>query len=336
MLVKGRMTTLTIPLTLALAALAAQPETPLQPSPAATLAPASVGGFTDAADLLGALEKADEGLDQLQAQIRYDRTLDLEGDRQVRVGELFFDRVKIRATGTTPERTVRRFAVRFDLFMVGTAARQEQRIHVFDGTWYADKMPAEKKINRKEVVGPGQTFDPMKLGEGPMPIPIGQKRDDILARYTATLLPAADGIDPSEKDLLAFLDGTAQVRLVPKSGAAPGGDAFEEIRLWYRGKRPEQMGPTDSPSDRLLPRAARTVSTNKDVSIVQLINLKVNQDATIDASIMDTKTPEGWDSVEARLPGPEPTPPAKEPERPAETKTETPAPATAPTPESPR
>jgi len=283
-----------------------------------------VGEFKDAADLLGALEKADEGLDQFRAEIRYDRVLDLEGESQLRQGELFFDRVKGVAG-----KPVRRFAVRFDSFQVGTAVRNEQRLHIFDGTWYADKMPEEKKINRKEVVGPGQSFDPMKLGEGPMPIPIGQRKDDILARYDAQLLPAADGLGASDETLKAFLAGTVQVRLVPKAGAAPGGDTFEEIRLWYRGKRPEQMTPGDKPSDRLLPRAARTVSVNKDISIVQLINIAVNPDPKIDASIMDTSAPAGWEVTEAKLPVAAPEiPPA--PTRPTETKLESATPATPP------
>jgi hypothetical protein len=292
-------------LLLALAALAqpaSQPSTPAAgPAPTAQVpaAPPSTD-FQDAADLLAALEKADEGLDQFQAEIRYDRTLDLEGERQVRMGKLYFDRAKIG------ERTVRRFAVCFEQFIVGTAQRTEQRFHVFDGAWYADKMPAEKKINRKEVVGPGQSFDPMKLGEGPMPIPIGQKKDDILARYNAQLVPVEDGLGADDAALKAFLAGSTQIRLTPKAGAAPGGDAFEEIRLWYRGKRPEKMGSDDKPSARLLPRAARTVSVNKDVSIVQLLDIRVNTEAgtdgKIDPTIMDTKAPEGWEVTEVRLP----------------------------------
>lgn len=305
-------------------ALLTQPETAPPPQqapsaePIATPTPKPVGDFKDAADLLGSLERADEGLDRFRANIRYDRVLDLEGESQLRLGELFFDRIK--ATSGKP---VRRFAVRFDVFQVGTAKRDEQRLHVFDGTWYADKMPGEKKINRKEVVGPGQSFDPMKLGEGPMPIPIGQKKDDILARYTAQLLPADDGLSAADATLKSFLEGCVQVRLVPKAGAAPGGDAFEEIRLWYRGTRPEKMTAKDNPADRLLPRAARTVSVNKDVSIVQLIGITVNEGATIDPSIMDTTAPQGWEVTEARLP-------VAAPEAKPEVKSESPAPAPAP------
>lgn len=313
------------PLLLALAALA-QPagETAVQPpatSPVTTPAVKPVApsvDFADAADLLGALEKADEGLDQFQADIRYDRTLDLEGERQVRMGKLYFDRAK------AGEKAVRRFAVRFDRFTVGTAHRDEERIHVFDGTWYADKMPAEKKINRKEVVGPGQNFDPMKLGEGPMPIPIGQKKDDILARYNAELVPTEDGLTAADDEFKTFLTGTTQIRLTPKAGAVPGGDAFEEIRLWYRGKRPESMTAQDKPSARLLPRAARTVSVNKDVSIVQLLNIRVNSEAgtdgKFDPSIMDTKAPEGWELTEVRLP----PAPGKEPAQVEPTKPDAP------------
>jgi hypothetical protein len=43
---------------------------------------------------------------------------------------------------------------------------------------------------------------------------------------------------------------------------------------------------------RLLPRAARTVSVNKDVSIVQLLDIRVNTEAGTDGKI-DVKFPDG-------------------------------------------
>ncbi len=143
---------------------------PAQPTPAAA---AQTPAFPDAKALLIALEKADEGLDQLQAGVRYD-VLEVDvDDRTIRLGDLFFDRVKDEAG-----KPVRRFAVRFTKLLVGTSTREDERIHCFDGRWYAEKSPAQKKINRKEVAPPGELVDPLKIGEGPLPIPIGQKHQD--------------------------------------------------------------------------------------------------------------------------------------------------------------
>lgn len=265
-----------------------------------------------AEDLLTKLESGDEGIDQLRAEISYDRTFDLEGDRQVRVGELFFDRVRILpggANGAKPEdaKVVRRFAVRFDTLIVGTRQKNETRVHVFDGRYYADKNPDQKRMTRREVVAPGESFDPLKLGEGPLPIPMGQKRDEILKRYHATVLTVDDAL--SEDALRAFVKGATQLRLVPKAEYERT-DPYREIRLWYR----EEEGKDGKPG-RWLPRMAMTKNRNGDSTIVQLINVKTGTEATIDTALMSTDAPEGWDvvSTEFREHAPSVPSPAPEP-----------------------
>lgn len=259
-----------------------------------------------ARELLGKLETGDEGIDQIRADIWYDRTFDLEGDRQIRSGELFFDRVRIipqSTAGAKPEdaKVVRRFAVRFDSLLVGTRQKNEPRIHVFDGRYYADKNPDQKRMTRREVVAPGESFDPLKLGEGPLPIPIGQKRDEILKRYEARVVGVEEGL--TEDTLKSFVKDATQLKLVPKAEYERS-DPFREIRLWYR----EEAGVGGKPS-RLLPRMAMTKNRNGDVSIVHLLNVKVNKDATIDASLMSTDAPEGWDVISTSFREHAPTPP---------------------------
>lgn len=258
--------------------------------------PVKVGGFSGAEELLAALETADLGLDQLQADISYDRTFDLEGERQIRQGTMYFQILHPKAGATDKPaeivaRATKRFAVRFDSLVVGRTKRDEVRIHVFDGTVFADKFPADKRMGRRQIVGPGESFDPLKLGEGPLPIPIGQSKDEILRRYEAELLsPDADLTDATLKE---FTRDSVQLKLVPRE-AFKQTDDFKEIRIWYRGKSPAKMAKGDAPSERLLPRMARTKNRNGDVSIVQLINVKVNGDAKIDASIISTDAEPGW------------------------------------------
>lgn len=267
------------------------PATPPATAPAA--APESKTDAERAAEeLLTALESGDEGIDQLRAEISYDRTFDLEGDRQVRLGELFFDRVRIIPGGAgKPEdaKVVRRFAVRFDTLIVGTRQKNETRIHVFDGRFYADKNPDQKRMTRREVVAPGESFDPLKLGEGPLPIPMGQKRDEILKRYLATVVTVEDALN--EDALRAFVKGATQLRLVPKAEYERA-DPYREIRLWYRAEEGK-----DGKPGRWLPRMAMTKNRSGDSTIVQLINVKTGKEATIDTTLMSTDAPEGWDVV---------------------------------------
>lgn len=262
------------------------------PAVEATAGP--VGSYADADALLSALETADAGLESLRADIRYDRTFDLEGDNQVRVGQMWFD-AGVRSGKTAGPR---RFAVRFDTLIVGRTQRSETRVHVFDGRWYADKVPGERRMSRREVVAPGETFDPLKVGEGPLPIPIGQKKADILKRYDATLLPATDSVE--DKTLAEFVAGSVQLKLTPRP-ELKGSDDFREIRIWYRGKSPGEMTAADKPGARLLPRMARTVNRSGDVSIVQLINVEINEQAPLDESVMSAEPEAGWTVVETGL-----------------------------------
>jgi hypothetical protein len=273
---------------------------PAQPSAAAPAQPqaptAPTGEFKTADELLSALEQAGQSMETLVAGIKYDRVLTIQGDRQIRLGKLYF--VGGKPAESNPERRVgRKFAIVFDTLQLGDERRPNERVYIFDGEMLIEKIGAEKLLMKKRVVPPGQTFDPLKIGEGPMPIPIGQKKDEILRRYDAVLLAPTEGMDPSkteDTDLKQQMEivqrvapGTWQLKLTPKDPK----DEFKEIRLWYtRGKGGD-----------LIPRMARTINRAEDVSFVQLINIETqlagaapNPKAQIPAEVFDTKLPPGW------------------------------------------
>lgn len=244
-------------------------------------------GFADADALLTALETADANLSLLTAQIRYTRDFAIAGDTQVRTGSLWF----VDSTKKSEQTRQRSFAIRFDSLVVGSREEKRQQFYTFDGEWLVEKFPGEKRMIKRQVVRPGEKFDPLKIGEGPLPIPIGQKRADILARYDATLLPADDGFDemPLEraKELTAFTKNCVQLLLEPRADAR---DPFKAIRLWYL--------PTETKSGkRLLPRLAHTINTAEDESTVMLLGIKVNDEAKLESGVFDTSTPKDWDVI---------------------------------------
>lgn len=258
-------------------------------SPGASAAPAPLqaqeSGFKDADALLTALETADASLTALSAEIRYDRTFAIQGDRQVRTGSLYF------LSESGPEQVVpplvsRKFAIRFQRLAVGERVEKETKDYVFDGTWLVERLPQQKKLTKRQIVPDGQRFDPLRIGEGPMPIPIGQKREEILGRYDAELVPAIDALPgPENKELRAFVQGAYQLRLTPRPELIES-DEFREIRLWYRRDK----------DGVLLPRMAKTLSRSGDESVVQLINVKINSTRSWPGDLFDTATPErGWD-----------------------------------------
>lgn len=256
--------------------------------------------FASADELLDALETADADLSFLTAQISYTKTSQFLGDRQVRLGVMQF--VSQLLEGVPTRRT---FGVRFEKLYIGNMADDEVKIYIFDGHWFVEKLPGEKLIIKREVVRPGEMADPLRIGEGPFPIPIGQKKADILERFEAELLDPDDGLtlDPNEehpaedikaaRNLVNFTLDSYQLRLTPHDAWIDTID-LKEIRLWY----------TRAEDGRLLPRMARTVDFDGDISVIQLINVTINDKDSIDPTLMSTDVPEGWNAQIREWDGP--------------------------------
>lgn len=255
-----------------------------------------IAGFTTAEQLLADLETADADLRALQADIRYTRDFAIAGDTQVRMGTLWFQDATESAKAEKGAARKRRFAIQFDTLSFGDREENQTQIYNFDGEWLVERFPGEKRMVKRQVVPPGESFDPLKIGEGPLPIPIGQKKDDILARYDATLLPPEDGFEEMPavrmQELTKMAEGCVQLMLTPRADRAETDD-FKEIRLWYR-RQPLPNGK----EGRLLPRIAKTVNRADDISVVQLLRVKTNNQVEIDPTKFDTRTPAtGWDVV---------------------------------------
>jgi hypothetical protein len=254
--------------------------------------------FEDADALLVALEDADRDLISLTGDVRYDRISALVQDHQVSLGRLFFS---ARNDSGRRGGDGRRFAIRFHTLILDDVVRPEEKLYIFDGQWLVEKLPEERLFIKRQIVPPGENFDPLRIGEGPMPLPIGQKREDILERYIAELREPTDGLAaPDDADdeelkeaeaLQQFARGAHQIRLTPRPEWREE-DEFVEVRLWY-GRRD---------GGQLLPRMARTVDKAGNISIVRLVNVQVqmtgqpeNPDARVPAEVLDTTVPlAGW------------------------------------------
>lgn len=239
--------------------------------------------FTTARDLLVALERAGDTMRTLEAPVVYDRRFKLQGDRHIRRGTLYFS----NQLNNAGERS-RAFAIVFSSLQVAGRYEDDPQTWVFDGRWLVEMRPAQKQFVKREVSRPGQPFDPLKIGEGPMPIPIGQDADEILARYDAQLLPAREGL-PESWGVPAWLLGTHQLLLTPRPGVNED-DEFRTIRLWYE-------------KGTLLPRMAITVNRGGDESIVYLESPKAN--APLPEGMLNVKEPPagaGWQVQIEELP----------------------------------
>jgi hypothetical protein len=272
-----------------------QPERPREQG-AGEIVPAL--NIADAGELLTELETADRGLHSLSADVVYDKTFALAGDRQVRFGSLYYQ----AADAATPD-TPRRFAIVFTRVYIDTRMQDDPITYAFDGEWFIERHDKEKQVIKRQVVPPGEHFDPLRIGEGPLPIPIGQKRAEIEKVFTAALLPPEDGLAASAgasdeetreaERLIAEVEDTQQVRLIPREGTEQARD-FREVRLWYKRDA----------GGRLLPYMARTVSRDGNTAVVKLANVSVNGggehgagvDAARRALLEPLPTGEGWET----------------------------------------
>jgi hypothetical protein len=255
-------------------------------------APVPVPGQINTADeLLTALESADKDLRSLQADVVHlKRESELIGNRtQDQRGKLYF-RVQpgdASATPGTPTAAKKLFQIDFDELYIDNVKRKELRTFIFDGQWLVEKQHDEKQIFKRQLAPPGQFKDPLALGEGQFPIPIGQKKDRINERFDASLIPAEEdfplppGADAAKPPALPeWVKDSYQLKLIPKKGTIEFRD-YREIRIWYR-------------KGDLIPRMARTVNIDDSSDDVVLSQVVTNKD--LPAGVFDTAVPEGWNA----------------------------------------
>jgi hypothetical protein len=262
--------------------------------------------FESAEALLDALETADEGLRTLQSDLSYIRVKALAAIVETRIGRLYFESEPV--ADSAPPR--RRFALDFQQTVTGDSRDTKRTVLLFDGRRLYERDFAGKLMIVRHVVDPNdpnaEARDPMRLGEGPLPIPIGQKKADILAAYRAELVgDLTAGLetpeDPEDVEIRMYesfrtqatgKDGakaerTVQLRLIARDEDAE----FTDIRLWYRrGEGSERGG-----EGRLLPFMAKAIGHDGDISIFQLSRVRVNDEFSREAEeVMSPETPKGW------------------------------------------
>lgn len=276
-----------------LAAAVAQPADPVTPPPTVPSPPAVAvpptpatevaTTFATADDLLTALESADAHLRTLEASIQLTSVLAVQADTQTRRGTLYLDAPPAADPALPPRR---RFAVNFTETVYGQRLKRTEHAYIFDGEWFVQKLPAEKQFIARQVVPPGEVFDPLKIGEGPFPVPIGQRREAILARFQATLPPLTETLE-TDPGLVRFVEaqGMVQLRLVPRAGTVES-EEFVDVRIWYRRLTDADGHPI------LLPQIARTEILRGDITLVVL--LKPNVNAALPDHVFDMTPPEGW------------------------------------------
>jgi hypothetical protein len=83
----------------------------------------------------------------------------------------------------------------------GTGGKQEW--YLFDGEWWHEGIERLRKVTSRQLVRPGERFDPFDIETAAFPLPFGQKKDKLLRNFDVALAAPAKG-DPEQTDHLVF------------------------------------------------------------------------------------------------------------------------------------
>ncbi|MGC8625698.1 MAG: LolA family protein [Phycisphaerae bacterium] len=164
--------------------------------------------------ILKALRTRGESLHNFQAHlvVRVDHLRTAEKD--MNLGHIWYQRRR----GET------RFDIRFNTLVVDGAIAKRHADHdiVFDGRWLIDRNGSAKIFRKIEIAPPGHKFNPLRLGQGPIPIPIGQKPAEVEKEFHLRLL--ANKTMPPH---------TVGLRLIPRDKAE---FTFVKVDFWIDTK----------------------------------------------------------------------------------------------------
>jgi len=227
--------------------------------------PASPG---TAVALLDRLETATEGLRDFRADVTFFKWDDVLQRREIRSGEIVYQQ--------RPDDQSKRFAILVKRLIIGRRQDTQNKRYIFDGSWLVEIDYDNRVFIKRQIVPPGERFDPLALGEGPFPLPLGQRRDEVLARFEVSLLDGS-----SDKGLDAFLAGKSVLGLllVPKPSTTQARE-IDQVEIFYDAAT-------------LLPVGIHLTETNGDRKTVLLRNLRRNEG--IDESTLSIEQPDGFD-----------------------------------------
>lgn len=142
----------------------------------------------------------------LVVQVHHLRT----DEKDMNIGHIWYQ----QNNGTT------KFDIRFNMLVVDGAIAKRHADHdiVFDGHWLIDRNGSAKIFRKIEIAAPGKKFNPLRLGQGPIPIPIGQKPADVEKEFHIQLL--------KNKKMPPH---TVGLKLVPRDKSA---FTFVEVDFW--------------------------------------------------------------------------------------------------------
>jgi hypothetical protein len=217
--------------------------------------------------ILDAAEAAGERLDSMACTVIIEKRDALTDDVERRRGRL------VLSGKAGPSR---RIGLRIDQFIDGSGrASDDRRSFLYADGWLIERDETRRQLIERQLVPEGATMDPLQPGEGPLALPVGARRADVLASYAVSVgqLP--------ESALWKDLPSVDTLRLVPRAGTAAARDTAALVVAWDRTTA--------------LPIAVVRDSTEGDRTIARLRSVEVGPLNDADRALVDLPAAaEGW------------------------------------------
>ncbi len=236
------------------------------PPPPATAPPPAVvqPADRDSADaILDRMEVQGRTLKEFTAAASMEKFEALTEEREIRRG---------RVVVVGPSGAAREIAVIFDETIDSSGrGSTDSRLFLFSAGWMSEFDMQRKQVVRRQLARAGETFDPLRVGEGLFPVPLGQPKADVLREFTVSLgaIPSAPFFKSLiEGDRASTIGGGERgnliaLRMVPRAGTTMARDTAAIVMVMQ--------------SDTLTPRAVEVEAVNGDRTRVLLRSAAMNQ-----------------------------------------------------------
>jgi len=197
----------------------------------------------------------------LTSKITYVRVDPILQRKETRMG-----RVLLR----TVDGNKRDAAILFDTLIIGRRKEQKLKHYIFSGRWMAEVDHSNKQFIKRELLSPDEKdIDPFELGNGPVPLPIGQSKESVLKQFSVTKISK-----PTEGLLSKLDDAVVGLHLVPREKSD-----WEYIDLFYD---PETW----------MPVGVLTIEEDGTKRISRLYDMKTDELTDEDAALLSIQTPD--------------------------------------------
>jgi outer membrane lipoprotein-sorting protein len=215
-------------------------------------------------EILDALDARGQNLTSFTADVKLIESDAATGDASTRSGKVTY-----QAGDPT------RLRVRFDKKQVNNRITEDVIEYLLDGPDLIDRTYSSKTQVTRHVLKPGEKMNLLKLGEGPFPLPIGQKKEDVHAMFDVTKVDSSKE-DPAD---------TVHLKLTPKPNTRFA-NRFASIDVW--------VGTKDS-----MPHRIETMDRNQStVRTTELGNVAINPKLSDADFALPKVDPKEWQLIE--------------------------------------